>query len=39
MATESSVIPEAYADLVERPAAHVATLGPKGEPREQPGLV
>jgi PPOX class probable F420-dependent enzyme len=37
MATESSIIPEAYADLVERPVlAHVATLGPKGEPQNNP---
>jgi hypothetical protein len=37
MAVESSVIPEAYADLVERPVlAHVATLGPNGEPQNNP---
>ena len=37
MAAENSVIPEAYADLVERPVlAHVATLGPNGEPQNNP---
>ncbi len=37
MAAESSVIPESHADLVERPVlAHVATLGPKGEPQNNP---
>lgn len=37
MATQSSVIPESHADLVERPVlAHVATLGPKGEPQNNP---
>ncbi len=34
MSTASSVIPEAYADLLERPLlAHVATIGPDGEPQ------
>ena len=33
----ASIIPEAYADLVERPVlAHVATLGPHGEPQNNP---
>lgn len=33
----ASIIPEAYADLVERPVlAHVATLGPNGEPQNNP---
>ena len=37
MAAEHSVIPESHADLVERPVlAHVATLGPKGEPQNNP---
>jgi PPOX class probable F420-dependent enzyme len=37
VATQSSVIPESHADLVERPVlAHVATLGPKGEPQNNP---
>jgi PPOX class probable F420-dependent enzyme len=37
MAAESSVIPESHADLVERPVlAHVATLGPNGEPQNNP---
>jgi PPOX class probable F420-dependent enzyme len=37
MSTVSSVIPEAYADLLERPVlAHVATVGPNGEPQNNP---
>jgi len=37
MSTASSVIPQAYADLLERPLlAHVATVGPKGEPQNNP---
>jgi PPOX class probable F420-dependent enzyme len=37
MPVESSVIPESHADLVERPVlAHVATLGPNGEPQNNP---
>lgn len=37
VAAESAVIPESHADLVERPVlAHVATLGPKGEPQNNP---
>lgn len=33
----SSVIPEAYADLLEKPVlAHVATIGPNGEPQNNP---
>ena len=37
MAAENSVIPESHADLVERPVlAHVATLGPNGEPQNNP---
>jgi PPOX class probable F420-dependent enzyme len=34
---QKSVIPESHADLVERPLlAHVATLGPNGEPQNNP---
>lgn len=37
MATENAVIPASHADLVTRPVlAHVATLGPKGEPQNNP---
>ena len=33
----SSVIPEEYSDLMEKPVlAHVATIGPKGEPQNNP---
>ena len=35
--TETVGIPEGYRDLLESPAlAHVATLGPKGEPQNNP---
>lgn len=37
MATENAVIPASHADLVTRPVlAHVATLGPQGEPQNNP---
>ncbi len=37
VATEKSVIPESHADLVTQPVlAHVATLGPRGEPQNNP---
>jgi PPOX class probable F420-dependent enzyme len=35
--TENGAIPEDYADLLETTAlAHVATIGPKGEPQNNP---
>jgi PPOX class probable F420-dependent enzyme len=35
--TENGVIPEDYADLLQTTAlAHVATIGPKGEPQNNP---
>jgi PPOX class probable F420-dependent enzyme len=37
MSTASSVIPASHADLLERPVlAHVATIGPNGEPQNNP---
>lgn len=37
MSTKDSVIPSAFADLLERPVlAHVATTGPNGEPQNNP---
>ena len=37
MSTKESVIPGAFADLLERPVlAHVATTGPSGEPQNNP---
>lgn len=37
MAGSGSVIPEKYADLLERPVlAHTATVGPDGEPQNNP---
>jgi len=37
MSTTSSVIPQACTDLLERPLlAHVATVGPNGEPQNNP---
>jgi PPOX class probable F420-dependent enzyme len=37
MSSRTSVIPESHADLLEQPVlAHVATVGPHGEPQNNP---
>ncbi len=37
MSSRTSVIPESYADLLDQPVlAHVATIGPDGEPQNNP---
>ena len=37
MSSRTSVIPESHADLLEQPVlAHVATVGPDGEPQNNP---
>jgi PPOX class probable F420-dependent enzyme len=37
MSSRTSVIPESHADLLEQPVlAHVATVGPAGEPQNNP---
>ena len=37
MSSHTSVIPESHADLLAQPAlAHVATVGPNGEPQNNP---
>lgn len=37
MSSRTSVIPESHADLLEHPVlAHVATVGPHGEPQNNP---
>ena len=37
MSSRTSVIPESHADLLEQPVlAHVATVGPGGEPQNNP---
>ena len=37
MSSRTSVIPESHADLLEQPVlAHVATVGPNGEPQNNP---
>lgn len=37
MASRTSVIPESHADILEQPVlAHVATVGPDGEPQNNP---
>lgn len=37
MSSRTSVIPESHADILEQPVlAHVATVGPNGEPQNNP---